>query len=144
MSSVKKTPSKTLGKGGSAHALPAAAAATQAATLAEYQASPDSFMVFTVTENIGVPKKGVTDYLLKGRPLAGGREMDMLVRTSLLRKSNKLAIRGMGDLGAHVLVKAHMVSRMRPVMRASAIAGQIEMMMMTTEQDLVVYGMLPK
>jgi len=79
-----------------------AAVAQNAAGIVAFMADPRLFSVFTVTEDVGVPKKGGTDYLLKATSETGW-EGTVLVPRSLLTKNGKLALRGMGLAGTKLV-----------------------------------------
>jgi hypothetical protein len=80
-----------------------AAIKENAAGMVAFMADPRIFSVFTVTEDVGVPKKGeTTDYVLKVTS-EGGWEGTVLVPRSLLTKNGKLALRGMGVAGTKVV-----------------------------------------
>jgi hypothetical protein len=76
-----------------------AAVAQNAAGIVAFMADPRLFSVFTVTEDVGVPKKGeTTDYVLKATAETGWQGT-VLVPRWLLTKNGKLALRGMGVVG---------------------------------------------
>lgn len=87
-----------------------AAIKENAAGMVAFMADPRIFSVFTVTEDVGVPKKGeTTDYVLKARSETGW-EGTVLVPRSFLTKNGKLALRGMGEVGKRLAVSQKRVA----------------------------------
>jgi hypothetical protein len=80
-----------------------------AAGIVAFVANPSIFSVFTVTEDVGVPKKGGTDYVLKATSETGW-EGTVLVPRSFLTKNGKLALRGMGEVGQRLAVSQKRVA----------------------------------
>ena len=81
-----------------------------AAGIMAFMADPRPFSVFTVSEDVGVPKKGeTTDYVLKARSETGW-EGTVLVPRSLLTKNGKLALRAMGEVGQRIVVSEKRVA----------------------------------
>ena len=120
-----------------------AAMVAQAAALAEFAASPASFLVFMVEEVVGVPKKGVSDYIIKA-VRAGFMEkvMDVFVPRSLLTSSGKLALPAMGKFNARLLVKQVMVQRKRVCHVANGGFGGAKAEILVTEADYIVCGVI--
>jgi len=133
-------------KGGKAVAGAAAADTASmacAAALAEYATSPESFVVFTLVENVGVPKKGVSDYLMKIMRADGkGFAVDAIVPRPLLTKSSKLAIPSMGAVGTKLLIKMKTVKRERMTWCPNGRSGGVEMMQSVIETDYIVSAIL--
>ena len=120
-----------------------AAMAAQMAALAEFGASPASFTVFIVDEDVGVPKKGVTDYIIKAVRADGtGTAVEAIVPRSLLTKNSKLALPEMGKFNARLLVKTTMVQRKRVSHVANGGHGGMKAEILVTEADHVVCAVL--
>lgn len=115
----------------------------QAAALAEFAVSPASFVVFIVEEVVGVPKKGVSDYLIKAVRADGtGKMVDTIVPRSLLTKSGALALPEMGKFNARLLVKRVMVERKRVSHVANGGHGGAKAEILVTETDHIVCAVL--
>jgi hypothetical protein len=119
-----------------------AAAVAAAAALAEFAASPASFLVFMVEEDIGVPKKGVSDYIIKAVRAGGGKMVDTIVPRNLLTNNGKLALPAMGKFNARLLVKQVMVQRKRLCDVANGGHGGAKMEILITETDHIVCAVL--
>jgi hypothetical protein len=118
------------------------AEAAQAKALAEYQASPDSFIVFTVIEDLW--KKGDTEHLIKGMRSDGtGVPVNLIVVKELLNKEGKLIFREMGLAGTRLIVQIEDVKRERLDWAPSAVAGRVQVKRTVIEKDYKVRGMLP-
>ena len=144
MSSKNKSQKMKGGKptAGAAAVDVANAAATEA--MAEYAADPSAFLLFTVVEDLGVPKKGHSDYLLKVvRSDGKGVAVDAIVRRELLTKSGKLALPTMGSAGAQLLIKTKTVTRQRMGLCSLGGAGRgIEAMRTVSEMDYLIYAVV--
>lgn len=94
-----------------------------AAGLVAFMADPRPFSVFTVTENVGVPKKGeTTDYVLKATSETGWQGT-VLVPRCFLTKNGKLALHGMGEVGTRLAVSQKRVAVERTRMNANMGSG---------------------
>ena len=151
MSTVQKTsvkgPKGAKGKGGKPMAGVAAADAASIATaaaLAEYSAEPAAYTLFTLVEDMGIPKKGQTDYLLKVvRSDGKGVAVEAIVPRTLLSKSGKLALPSMGAAGTQLLIKTKTVVRQRMGLCSLGGVGRgIEAMRAVSEMDYIVYAAL--
>jgi hypothetical protein len=90
------------------------AAAAVAAGLVRYQAQPEAYDLFIVEEDEGIPKKGVSDYLLKAVSVShGGAAHDVIVPKDYLSKNGKLAVKEMGVKGARVAIATRLVKKER-------------------------------
>jgi hypothetical protein len=116
--------------------------AAQAKALAEYQASPDSFIVFTVIQDLW--KKGDTEHLISGMRSDGtGVPVNLIVVKELLNKEGKLIFREMGLAGTKLIVQIEDVRRERLDWAPSAVAGRVQVKRMMLEKDHKVRAMLP-
>ena len=116
--------------------------AAQAKALAEYQASPDSFIVFTVIQDLW--KKGDTEHLISGMRSDGtGVPVNLIVVKELLNKEGKLIFREMGLAGTKLIVQIEDVRRERLDWAPSAVAGRVQVKRMLLEKDHKVRAMLP-
>lgn len=118
-----------------------AAVKENAAGVKAFTANPLAFSVFTVKEDVGVPKKGEkTDYLLKVVSETGC-ECTVLVPRSFLTKNGKLALREMGKVGRRLAV-----SQKRLEVERTRWSGHLSGGCMVTgtviETDLVVVAAL--
>ena len=81
-----------------------AAPAALAEGLASYQQNPELYEIFTIEEVLGVPKKGLTDFIIKALTQTN-EAYEILVPKVFLSKNNKLVIREMGVKGAKIAIR---------------------------------------
>ncbi len=90
-----------------------------------------------------MPKKGVTDYLIKAVRADGtGVAVNAIVPRTLLTKTGKLALPAIGKFNARLLVKTAMVDRMRMSNVANGGRGGMKAEILVTEMDYIVCGVL--
>jgi hypothetical protein len=107
-----------------------------ASALAEFALNPSKFTAFTITEDIGVPKKSLTaEYTLKAS--SEGKECTVFVPRHFLSKNGKLALREM-VVGARIIVVSKVVSRQIDVVSFGCAKKA-----MVSDIDLVVAAVLP-
>lgn len=131
--------SKQKAKGGKPVSSPSSidqACLQNAAALAEFAAKPSVFSVFTIVEDIGVPKKSTTaEYTLKVS--SEGKECTVFVPRPFLTKNGKLALREMA-VGARIAVVSKVVSR-----QVEIVSFGCTKKTMVSDVDLVVAAVLP-
>ena len=107
------------------------------AGLNAYMANPQNFYIYTVTEDIGVPKKSKsTDYVIKAS--YGSSSQDIIIPRKLLSKNGKLVIREMGLPGTKVVVQTKAVTRMMP-----SVMNGVQTMRACTDVDFVFIAIAP-
>lgn len=107
-----------------------------AAALAEFAAKPSVFSVFTIAEDVGVPKKSITaEYTLKAS--SGGKECVVFVPRHFLTKNGKLALREM-TVGARIAVVSKVVSR-----QVDIVSFGVTKKTTVSDVDLMVAAVLP-
>ena len=105
------------------------------AALAEFALNPSKFTVFTIAEDIGVPKKSTTsEYSLKVS--SDGKECNVFVPRHFLTKNGKLALREM-TVGARIAVVSKVVSRQVEIISFGCAKKE-----MVSDVDLVVAAVL--
>ena len=110
--------------------------------MAAFKANEDIFKVFTVTEDVGVPKKGMSaEYTLKGVS-EGGMTVSIFVPSSFLTKNGKLAIREMGVVGRRLAVSPQMVSVKRTSWQGHAGGGGCMATGTVIQTDYIVAAVL--
>lgn len=106
------------------------------AALAEFAAKPSVFSVFTIAEDVGVPKKSTTaEYTLKAS--SGGKECVVFVPRHFLTKNGKLALREM-TVGARIAVVSKVVSR-----QVDIVSFGVSKKTTVSDVDLMVAAVLP-
>lgn len=118
------------------------AAVKNAEGVAAFMADPRLFSVFTVMEDVGVPKGARQDYVLKGI-VEGGGVCSVFVPAAFLTKNGKLALREMGVVGRRLAVSSKVVTVQRTTWRAKMGGGGCMMTGPVSETDHVVSAILP-
>ena len=121
-----------------------AAAVKNAEGVAVFTADPRLFTVFTVTEDVGVPKKGARqEYVLKGVCEGYGGAMSVIVPSAFLTKNGKLALREMGVVGRRLVVSAKTTAVERTRWVGHRNGGGCMSTGMVLETDYLVSALLP-